>query len=47
MLYGHEPHTLKPGQNVLVWGATGGLGVFATQLIKLQMQLVLFLVRTK
>jgi crotonyl-CoA carboxylase/reductase len=34
MLYGHDPHTLKPGQNVLVWGATGGLGVFATQLVK-------------
>ena len=34
MLYGHQPHTLKPGQNVLVWGASGGLGVFATQLIK-------------
>ena len=34
MLYGHDPHSLKPGQNVLVWGATGGLGVFATQLVK-------------
>ena len=34
MLYGHQPHTLKPGQNVLGWGASGGLGVFATQLIK-------------
>jgi crotonyl-CoA carboxylase/reductase len=32
MLFGHEPHELKPGQNVLVWGASGGLGVFATQL---------------
>ena len=32
MLFGHEPHDLKPGQNVLVWGASGGLGVFATQL---------------
>jgi crotonyl-CoA carboxylase/reductase len=32
MLYGHEPHTLKPGQNVLVWGASGGLGVFAVQI---------------
>ncbi len=32
MLFGHRPHVLKPGQNVLVWGATGGLGVFATQL---------------
>jgi crotonyl-CoA carboxylase/reductase len=32
MLFGHRPHTLKPGNNVLVWGASGGLGVFATQL---------------
>ena len=32
MLFGHEPHDLKPGQNVLIWGASGGLGVFATQL---------------
>jgi crotonyl-CoA carboxylase/reductase len=27
MLFGHHPHELKPGQNVLVWGASGGLGV--------------------
>jgi len=26
---------LQPGQNVLVWGAAGGLGVFAVQLCKL------------
>src|SRR6266446_2809717 len=26
MLFGHPPHTLKPGDNVLVWGASGGLG---------------------
>ena len=32
MLFGHRPHILKPGQNVLVWGATGGIGGFATQL---------------
>jgi threonine dehydrogenase-like Zn-dependent dehydrogenase len=32
MLFGHHPHELKPGQNVLVWGASGGLGVFAIQL---------------
>ena len=32
MLFGHQPHELKPGQNVLVWGASGGLGVFAVQL---------------
>ena len=32
MLFGHEPHDLKPGQNVLVWGASGGLGSYAIQL---------------
>ena len=32
MLFGHEPHELKPGMNVLVWGASGGLGVFGIQL---------------
>jgi crotonyl-CoA carboxylase/reductase len=33
MLFGHHPHELKPGQNVLVWGASGGLGSFAIQLV--------------
>jgi crotonyl-CoA carboxylase/reductase len=33
MLFGHAPHDLKPGQNVLVWGASGGLGSYAIQLI--------------
>ena len=33
MLLGHEPHELKPGMNVLVWGASGGLGSYAIQLI--------------
>ena len=32
MLFGHDPHRLKPGDNVLVWGASGGLGVFGVQL---------------
>jgi crotonyl-CoA carboxylase/reductase len=32
MLFGHRPHVLRPGQNVLVWGASGGLGSFAVQL---------------
>ena len=32
MLFGHQPHTLKPSDNVLVWGASGGLGVFGVQL---------------
>jgi crotonyl-CoA carboxylase/reductase len=33
MLFGHAPHDLQPGQNVLVWGASGGLGSYAIQLI--------------
>ena len=33
ILFGHHPHELKPGQNVLVWGASGGLGSYAIQLI--------------
>ena len=33
MLFGHAPHILKPGDNVLVWGASGGLGVFGVQLV--------------
>lgn len=33
MLFGHPPHTLKPGDNILVWGAAGGLGSMATQII--------------
>ncbi|MFP5468204.1 MAG: crotonyl-CoA carboxylase/reductase, partial [Alphaproteobacteria bacterium] len=32
MLFGHKPHILSPGDNVLVWGASGGLGSFAVQL---------------
>ena len=32
MLFGHRPHVLKPGHNVLVWGASGGLGSMAVQL---------------
>ncbi|MFO1190526.1 MAG: crotonyl-CoA carboxylase/reductase [Alphaproteobacteria bacterium] len=33
MLFGHRPHILRPGDNVLVWGAAGGLGSMAVQLI--------------
>lgn len=33
MLVGQAP--VQPGDNVLVWGAAGGLGIFALQLVKL------------
>ena len=33
MLFGHRPHILRPGHNVLVWGASGGLGSMAVQLV--------------
>ncbi len=32
MLFGHKGNELQPGDNVLVWGASGGLGSFAVQL---------------
>src|SRR5690606_30792516 len=32
MLFGHRPNILRPGHNVLVWGASGGLGSMAVQL---------------
>ncbi|MDJ0949493.1 MAG: crotonyl-CoA carboxylase/reductase [Alphaproteobacteria bacterium] len=32
MLFGHRPHILRPGHNVLVWGGSGGLGTMAIQL---------------
>jgi crotonyl-CoA carboxylase/reductase len=35
MLFGHEPHVLRPGHSVLVWGAAGGLGSMAIQLAAL------------
>ncbi|WOH63880.1 crotonyl-CoA carboxylase/reductase [Bradyrhizobium sp. BWA-3-5] len=33
MLFGHRPHVIRPGQNALVWGAAGGLGSMAIQLV--------------
>jgi crotonyl-CoA carboxylase/reductase len=33
MLYGYPPHHLKAGQNVLIWGAAGGLGCYAIQIV--------------
>lgn len=32
MLYKYEPHTVKPGDVVLIWGGAGGLGSMAIQL---------------
>ena len=32
MLFGHRPHILRPGHNVLIWGASGGLGSMAVQI---------------
>ena len=35
MLHGWPPNTVKPGDVVLVWGASGGLGSLGVQLVKL------------
>jgi len=32
MLFGHRPHILRPGDHILIWGASGGLGSMAIQL---------------
>jgi crotonyl-CoA carboxylase/reductase len=34
MLHGWPPNTVQPGDAVLIWGAAGGLGSMATQLVK-------------
>ena len=34
MLFGHPPHELKTGMNVLIWGASGGIGSMAVQICK-------------
>jgi crotonyl-CoA carboxylase/reductase len=31
MLFGHRPHVLRPGHNVLVWGASGGIGIVSDE----------------
>ncbi len=33
-LMGWEPHTVKPGDPVLIWGGSGGLGSMAIQIVK-------------
>jgi crotonyl-CoA carboxylase/reductase len=36
MLMGWEPHTVQPGDAVLIWGGAGGLGTQAIQIVKAQ-----------
>ncbi|GGV23507.1 crotonyl-CoA carboxylase/reductase [Kitasatospora herbaricolor] len=33
-LFGWEPHTVRPGDPVLVWGGAGGVGCIAIQLVR-------------
>ena len=33
-LFGWQPHTVRPGDPVLVWGGAGGLGCMAIQLVR-------------
>ena len=34
MLMGWAPHTVRKGDVVLIWGASGGLGSMAIQIVK-------------
>ncbi len=34
MLHHWEPHTVQPGDSVLIWGGAGGLGAMAIQIVK-------------
>jgi crotonyl-CoA carboxylase/reductase len=36
MLMGWPPHTVRPNDIVLIWGASGGLGCMAIQIVKAQ-----------
>lgn len=36
MLMGWPPHTVRPNDVVLIWGASGGLGCMAIQIVKAQ-----------
>lgn len=35
MLFKYPPHTVQPGDVVLIWGGAGGLGTMAIQLVKM------------
>lgn len=47
MLYGWPPHTVKPGDVVLVWGGSGGVGTQAIQLARLAGAVPVAVVSTK
>ena len=34
MLYGWNPHILRPGKPVLIWGASGGIGSIAVHIVR-------------
>ena len=35
MLFKYDPHVVKPGDVVLIWGGAGGLGTMAIQMVKM------------